>query len=121
MCIVKRDSFALNPHTKQTEKKAESNHRQFVHQRNTSFSTAEIVTGSCTLLSKERFTVIVPYQEQLIDIFKSLDSKIYGKTLEFLLDILQRTVVNCHSYNTWLRSTEVFCHLWYGTFLQVMT
>jgi hypothetical protein len=25
--------------------------------------------------------VTVPYQEQLIDIFKSLDSKIYGKIL----------------------------------------
>jgi hypothetical protein len=82
-CIVKRDSFTLNAYTKQTKKKAESNPRQFVHQRSTSFSTAEIVTGSCTLLSKERFTVIVPYQEQLIDIFKSLDSKIYGKTLSF--------------------------------------
>jgi hypothetical protein len=80
-CIAKRNSFVLNPYTKQTHKKAESNSRQFVHQRNTSLPTGDMVTGSCQLLSKERFTVTVPYQEQLIDIFKSLDSKIYGKIL----------------------------------------
>jgi hypothetical protein len=82
-CIAKSDSFALNPYTKQNQKEAKSNPRQFVHRGNTSFSTAEVVTGSCKLLSKERFTVVVPYHEQLIDIFKSLDSKIYGKILSF--------------------------------------
>ncbi|PNF23884.1 hypothetical protein B7P43_G13718, partial [Cryptotermes secundus] len=110
-CIVKRDSFALNPYTKQTRKEANCNPRQtvhnhkvyfgsrrFVHQRNNSFSTAEVVTGSCKLLSKERFIVVVPYQEQLIDIFKSLGSKIYDpqeRTWNFALedyDVLMRKV-----------------------------
>jgi hypothetical protein len=82
-CIVKRDSCALKWYPKQIHEKSKSNPRQLVHQRNSSLSTAEVITGSCKLLSKERFAVIVPYQEQLIDIFKSLDSKIYGKVLGF--------------------------------------
>jgi hypothetical protein len=82
-CIVKRDSCALKRYPKQIHEKSKSNPRQLVHQRNSSLSTAEVITGSCKLLSKERFAVIVPYQEQLIDIFKSLDSKIYGKILGF--------------------------------------
>jgi hypothetical protein len=70
--IVKREPCTLNPYPKEIH-----------HQRKISLSTVEVVTGSCRLLSKERFTVIVPYQEQLIDIFKSFDSKIYGKILLF--------------------------------------
>jgi hypothetical protein len=76
---IKDNSFGLKPSSKQTHKIAQIDFRQFVHQRSTSLSTGEVVTGNCQLLSKERFAVAVPYQEQLIDIFKSIDSKVYGK------------------------------------------
>jgi SWI/SNF-related matrix-associated actin-dependent regulator 1 of chromatin subfamily A len=75
---VKKDSFALKSFSKQTRKDPRNEFRQFVHERNP-LSTREVVTGNCQLLSKERFTVNVPYQEQMIDIFKSIDSKVYGK------------------------------------------
>jgi hypothetical protein len=82
-CIVKKDSYFFKTYTKQIQEKSKSNLRQLVLQRNTSLPTGEVITGSCKLLSKERFAVTVPYQEQLIDIFKSLDSKMYGKIVGF--------------------------------------
>ena len=36
------------------------------------------VKGNCTLISRHRFTVVVPYQAQLIGIFKTLPSRNYG-------------------------------------------
>jgi hypothetical protein len=81
-CTVKTDSFSFTPYKKQTHKKEEKKFSQFVHQR-PSLSTGVKITGNCQLLSKERFSVIVPYQEQLIEIFKSIDSKVYGKLQSF--------------------------------------
>lgn len=37
-----------------------------------------IFRGSCELISKERFTVHVPYHQQLINIFKTMPSRNYG-------------------------------------------
>lgn len=37
------------------------------------------VCGHCELISKERFTVHVGYHKQLIDTFKTISSKLYGK------------------------------------------
>lgn len=37
-----------------------------------------MVRGSCELISKERFTVHVPYHQQLINIFKTMPSRNYG-------------------------------------------
>ena len=37
------------------------------------------VKGHCVLISRHRFTVVVPYQAQLIGIFKSIPSRSYGK------------------------------------------
>ena len=37
------------------------------------------VKGNCVLISRERFTVLVPYQAQLIGIFKTIPSRSYGK------------------------------------------
>lgn len=37
------------------------------------------VKGNCVLISRERFTVVVPFQAQLIGIFKTMPSKRYGK------------------------------------------
>ncbi|PSN48342.1 SWI/SNF-related matrix-associated actin-dependent regulator of chromatin subfamily A-like protein 1 [Blattella germanica] len=48
----------------------------------------QVVTGNCRLLSKERFTIVIPYQAQLIDIFKSIPSRAYDpkeKTWNFAL------------------------------------
>lgn len=37
------------------------------------------VKGNCVLISRQRFTVVVPYQPQLIGIFKTIPSRSYGK------------------------------------------
>ena len=37
------------------------------------------VKGNCVLISRDRFAVIVPYQAQLIGIFKTIPSRRYGK------------------------------------------
>lgn len=37
------------------------------------------LTGTCELTSKERFTIHVRYHKQLIDTFKTIQSKLYGK------------------------------------------
>lgn len=71
---IKDNSFGVKPSSKQKH-----DFRQFVHHKNTSLSTGEVVTGNCQLISKERFTVTVPYHEQLIDIFNSIDSRNYGR------------------------------------------
>ena len=45
------------------------------------------VKGNCALISRQRFTVVVPYQAQLIGIFKTLPSRNYGMltfTVSFL-------------------------------------
>ncbi|XP_069705432.1 SWI/SNF-related matrix-associated actin-dependent regulator of chromatin subfamily A-like protein 1 isoform X2 [Periplaneta americana] len=52
-------------------------------------SKEEVVTGHCRLLSRQRFCVVVPYHAQLIDIFKSINSKSYDpkeKTWNFALE-----------------------------------
>lgn len=48
--------------------------------------------GNCALISRQRFTVVVPYQAQLIGIFKTLPSRNYGMltfTVSFLYCNLQ--------------------------------
>ena len=70
------------------------------------------VKGNCALISRQRFTVVVPYQAQLIGIFKTLPSRNYGMltfTVSFLYCNLQTERIttrkiwmklgNC----TWLR------------------
>ena len=44
------------------------------------------VKGNCVLISRERFTVVVPYQAQLIGIFKTMPSRKYGK-IQFTGDL----------------------------------
>lgn len=39
----------------------------------------KLICGACELTSKERFTVHVGYHKQLIDTFKIIQSKLYGK------------------------------------------
>lgn len=41
---------------------------------------AKEVKGSCVLISRDRFAVVVPYQPQLIGIFKTMPSRKYGKS-----------------------------------------
>lgn len=42
-------------------------------------NTIKAVRGTCELTSKDRFTVHVTYHQQLIDSFKTIPSKNYGK------------------------------------------
>lgn len=42
-------------------------------------SKSKPVCGTCEMTSKERFTVHVTYHQQLIDTFKTISSKNYGK------------------------------------------
>lgn len=42
-------------------------------------SKSKPVRGTCEIISKERFTVHVSYHQQLIDTFKTISSKNYGK------------------------------------------
>lgn len=44
-------------------------------------SKSKPVRGSCEITSKERFTVHVTYHQQLIDTFKTISSKSYGKVI----------------------------------------
>jgi len=91
-CAVKTNSFSLAPYSKQTHNEEGRKFSQFVHRRKPFLSAGVVVTGNCQLLSKERFSVIVPYQEQLIEIFKSIDSKVYSKLQNF----------HCHIVLTYL-------------------
>jgi hypothetical protein len=91
---VRDNSIGLKHSSKQAHEKAQIDFRQFVRRRNTSLPAGEVVIGNSQLLSKERFSVTVPYQEQLIDIFKSIDSSMYGK-LCFCTTIC-RELVSCH-------------------------
>lgn len=42
-------------------------------------NTEKEVKGNCVLMSRERFAVVVPYQPQVIGIFKTIPSRSYGK------------------------------------------
>lgn len=42
---------------------------------------SKAVRGHCELISKERFIVHVGYHKQLIDTFKTISSKSYGKNI----------------------------------------
>lgn len=42
------------------------------------------VKGNCVLISRQRFTVVVPYQTQLIGIFKTIPSRSYGRLYPIL-------------------------------------
>lgn len=44
------------------------------------------VKGNCVLISRHRFTVVVPYQAQVIGIFKTIPSRRYGK-IHFITSI----------------------------------
>ena len=47
------------------------------------------VKGNCVLISRQRFTVVVPYQAQLIGIFKTIPSRSYGKIDSLAIFILE--------------------------------
>jgi hypothetical protein len=87
-CAVKTNSFKIAPNSKQTLNEEGRKFSQSVHPRKTFLSPGVMVTGSCQLLSKGRFIVMVPYQEQLIEIFKSIDSKVYSKLQSFHCQVI---------------------------------
>ena len=47
-------------------------------------SDQKTVKGNCVLISRQRFTVVVPYQAQLIGIFKTIPSRSYGELYSIL-------------------------------------
>ena len=46
---------------------------------NVKLKSEKTVKGNCVLISRQRFAVVVPYQAQLIGIFKTIPSRSYGK------------------------------------------
>lgn len=50
------------------------------HTLNVKGKSEKPVKGNCVLISRQRFTVVVPYQGQLIGIFKTIPSRSYGKS-----------------------------------------
>lgn len=52
-----------------------------------------IIHGTCELVSKDRFTIHVAYHQQLINIFKSIQNKHYGKCI-----LLKYNVYNIFVY-----------------------
>ncbi|XP_022792918.1 SWI/SNF-related matrix-associated actin-dependent regulator of chromatin subfamily A-like protein 1 [Stylophora pistillata] len=58
------------------------------------------VKGNCTLISRHRFTVVVPYQAQLIGIFKTLPSRNYDaktRQWDFSLTDYDKLMQTVHS------------------------
>lgn len=54
------------------------------HTLNVKGKSGKTVKGNCVLISRQRFTVVVPYQAQLIGIFKTIPSRSYGKLYPIL-------------------------------------
>lgn len=54
------------------------------HTLNAKGKSGKTVKGNCVLISRQRFTVVVPYQAQLIGIFKTIPSRSYGKLYPIL-------------------------------------
>ena len=48
------------------------------HFKNFKGTSEKPVKGNCVLISRQRFAVVVPYQAQLIGIFKTIPSRSYG-------------------------------------------
>lgn len=46
------------------------------------------IKGNCVLISKQRFTVVMPYQTQVLGIFKTIPSRSYGKLHSYILCII---------------------------------
>ncbi len=55
---------------------------------NSQSSRSGNIVGLCTLISRERFVVNVGYHAKLIEVFKELPSKSYGKICLYLLQML---------------------------------
>ena len=80
------------------------------HTLNVKGKSEKPVKGNCVLISRQRFTVVVPYQAQLIGIFKTIPSKSYGKfypILRMQTDLIL-IIVSCYqnisaSYCMYLR------------------
>lgn len=49
------------------------------HNLNFKGKSEKPVKGNCVLISRQRFTVVAPYQAQLIGIFKTIPSRSYGR------------------------------------------
>ena len=49
------------------------------HNLNFKGKSEKSVKGNCVLISRQRFTVVAPYQAQLIGIFKTIPSRSYGR------------------------------------------
>lgn len=74
-CPLSITRFATSPN--QNKKTIRINYNS--PQNTKSSSIVKAVRGTCELTSKDRFTVHVVYHQQLIDTFKTITSKNYGK------------------------------------------
>ena len=69
------------------------------------------VKGNCALISRQRFTVFVPYQAQLIGIFKTLPSRNYGM-LTFTVSFL-----NCNQQTERITTRKIWMKIGNCTWL----
>ena len=69
------------------------------------------VKGNCALISRQRFTVVVPYQAQLIGIFKTLPSRNYGM-LTFTVSFL-----NCNQQTERITTRKIWMKIGNCTWL----
>lgn len=67
-------SASVSPSSRMGPSKASA-----AHNLNVKGKTEKRVKGNCVLISRQRFTVVVPYQAQLIGIFKTIPSRSYGR------------------------------------------
>jgi len=71
-CTLSKAGLVISP-----SPKGKSVHMKYNHSLQNTKS--KLVRGTCEITSKERFTVHVTYHQQLIDTFKTISSKNYGK------------------------------------------
>jgi len=75
---VKRKDWWRSPSKSDFQSNA-SNKNNHTSSATTSTDGGSYVTGTCRLISKDRFEVDVGYHGKLIDIFKTVPGRMYGK------------------------------------------
>lgn len=73
------------------------------------------VKGNCALISRQRFKVVVPYQAQLIGIFKTLPSRNYGM-LTFTVSFL-----NCNLQTERITTRKIWMKIGNCTWLRLIS
>ncbi|XP_069671245.1 SWI/SNF-related matrix-associated actin-dependent regulator of chromatin subfamily A-like protein 1 isoform X10 [Periplaneta americana] len=84
--------LSLRTNSNQSQRRRQYGRNSAVHQKSVNHfykSKKKVVSGYCRLLSRQRFSVVVPYHAQLVDVFRSINSKSFDtkeKTWSFALE-----------------------------------